>query len=37
MVVDLLLEKRKDLTRYFKPNRALSFLLKNGEFATGDE
>ncbi|KAM0327488.1 hypothetical protein ACHAQA_005776 [Verticillium albo-atrum] len=37
LVADLLLQKRKDLGRYLKKNKALSAKLKAGEFATGEE
>ncbi|KAM0554895.1 hypothetical protein ACHAPJ_006630 [Fusarium lateritium] len=37
LVVDLLLEKREDLSSYFTANEALSEKIRNGEFATGEE
>lgn len=37
MVVDLVLEKNKGLTKYFTPAKALSDKLAAGEFATGEE
>ncbi|KAL3291857.1 putative acetylesterase [Colletotrichum asianum] len=37
MVLDLLLQKRSDLSEYFTSNDALSALIAAGEFATGDE
>ncbi|KAH7129189.1 SGNH hydrolase-type esterase domain-containing protein [Dactylonectria macrodidyma] len=37
MVADLLLRKRRDLTKYVTPNLALSEKIWAGEFATGDE
>ncbi|KAL0939910.1 GDSL-like lipase acylhydrolase [Colletotrichum truncatum] len=37
LVADLLLEKRTDLVRYFKENKAISDKIRNGEFATGNE
>lgn len=37
LVIDLLLDQRKDLGCYFKPSPVLSEKLRKGEFATGDE
>lgn len=37
MVSDLLLDERSDLEDYIATNTALSNLIDDGEFATGDE
>lgn len=35
MTLDLLLEEREDLNKYFRANKALSDKISNGEFAPG--
>jgi lysophospholipase L1-like esterase len=37
IVMDLLVEKRRDLARYIKTNKKLSQLIANGVYATGAE
>lgn len=37
IVMDLLVEKRRDLARYIKTNKKLSQLIRDGIYATGAE